>query len=187
VLGVEKIPFSGWIPALNDLALSLGGSSQTLGASKEPDVVESRFTKAKISTAICYESIYGFHMAQAAYKGANLFFIMTNDGWWRNTPGYKQHLSYARLRAIELRRSIARSANTGISAFIDQRGQLIKSTRWWESTAIRHSLNLNNRLTIYAQTGDVLYSFGLYISLGILLVWLYCAIRGITAGRTKEI
>ncbi len=46
--------------------------------------------------------------------------MITNDGWWGNTPGYKQHLSFSRIRAIEMRRSVARSANTGVSAIINR-------------------------------------------------------------------
>ena len=55
---------------------------------------------------------------------AQFLSILTNDAWWGNTQGHKQLLSYARLRAIENRRAIARSANTGISAFIDAQGRM---------------------------------------------------------------
>ena len=72
-----------------------------------------------------------------------------NDGWWKNTWGHKQHLSYASLRAIETRRSIARSANTGISAFINQRGDIVYKTKWWEEAYLNSKLNLNNKITIF--------------------------------------
>ena len=49
--------------------------------------------------------------------------IITNDGWWSESQGYKQHLSYAKIRSIETRRSIARSANTGSSAIINKKGE----------------------------------------------------------------
>lgn len=187
VLGVEKIPFSGWIPAMNKLALSMGGSSQTLGSSPEPYVFKSKRTRAKIVTAICYESIYGAHLAEATRKGANALFVMTNDGWWEDTPGYKQHMSYARLRAIELRRSVARSANTGISCFIDQRGDVLVHSNWWEATALRKKINLNNSLTLYARTGDLLYQIAFYLTLSALLVYLYFVFTGKYALEEKEI
>src|SRR6056297_496560 len=104
----------------------------------------------------CYESIYPQYVASYVKKGAGLLFIITNDGWWGNTPGYKQHMRYARLRAIENRRSITRSANTGISAFINQRGDVIKPTKWWTPTAIRSSLAINEEMTYFSKNGNYL-------------------------------
>src|SRR5690606_16306935 len=77
-------------------------------------------------------------------------------GWWKNTAGYKQHAAYARLRAIETRRSIARSANTGISMLINQRGDVLKQTEWWVPAAIAGELRLNSELTFYVKHGDFL-------------------------------
>jgi apolipoprotein N-acyltransferase len=85
-----------------------------------------------------------------------LLVIITNDGWWGNTPGFRQHLAYGSLRAIEFRRSIVRSANTGISALINQRGQILNASSWWEPQVIKGSVNANNKLTLYARFGDYL-------------------------------
>jgi apolipoprotein N-acyltransferase len=82
--------------------------------------------------------------------------IITNDGWWGNTAGHRQHFTFASLRAIETRRSIARSANTGISAFIDQRGDVHQMTEYWQPAAIKGVINANDRLTFYVRHGDYL-------------------------------
>ena len=82
--------------------------------------------------------------------------IITNDGWWKNSPGHRQHLRYASLRAIETRRSIARSANTGISAIINQRGQIEQRTAWWVRTTLAGSLNANRHVTPYVMHGDMI-------------------------------
>mgnify|MGYP000151679582 CR=1 FL=1 len=82
--------------------------------------------------------------------------IITNDGWWRDTPGYRQHLSFASLRAIETRRDIARCANTGISAFINSRGEIISQTAWNEAAALKGSVSLNDRKTIFVVWGDLI-------------------------------
>jgi apolipoprotein N-acyltransferase len=87
-------------------------------------------------------------------NGADIMFIITNDGWWGNTGGYRQHFAFAHLRAIETRRCIARSANTGISAFIDQRGDAHQQTKYWEPAAIKGTLNANSSLTFYTRHGD---------------------------------
>ena len=81
--------------------------------------------------------------------------IITNDAWWGNTPGYRQHLRYASLRAIETRRSIARCANTGISAFIDQRGDILETSQWWKQAVMHGSINLNDDMTFFVRNGDI--------------------------------
>src|SRR5690606_19308400 len=82
--------------------------------------------------------------------------IITNDGWWGDTSGKDQHLYYAKLRAIETRRWIARSANTGISAFINQRGDIVKRTEWWKPDALNTEINLNEEMTVYVRIGDAI-------------------------------
>jgi len=69
----------------------------------------------KIAPIICYESVFGEFVTDYVKKGAQALFIITNDGWWKNTNGYKQHLYFASLRAIETRRQVVRAANTGVS------------------------------------------------------------------------
>ncbi len=85
-----------------------------------------------VGCAICYESVYGEYCTRYVRNGARLLTVITNDAWWGDTPGYKQHLSYSCLRAIETRRWIARSANTGISAIIDPSGKIVSQTSWWQ-------------------------------------------------------
>jgi apolipoprotein N-acyltransferase len=84
-------------------------------------------------------------------KGAGLLCIVTNDGWWGNTAVYKQHFDYARLRAIETRRYIARSANTGISGFIDDKGNIISQTEWWTPAAQQATLQYLRGETFYVK------------------------------------
>ena len=70
-------------------------------------------------------------------RGANVIGVITNDGWWGNTPGYRQHMSYSRLRAIETRRWVVRSANTGISCFIDQYGTVLDAQPWDKAASLK--------------------------------------------------
>ncbi len=156
VLGVEMIPYPFIFKHLEKLAINLGGTTGSLGTQKERSVFTSPKKDIKIAPVICYESIYGDYTTGYIKNGANLIFIITNDGWWDDSPGYKQHLSYASLRAIENRRSIARSANTGISCFINQRGEVSMKTTWWQPAAIKGTINANNTLTFYSKYGDVI-------------------------------
>ncbi|MDR3366702.1 MAG: apolipoprotein N-acyltransferase, partial [Prevotellaceae bacterium] len=123
VVGVEMLPYPKYLNKLiARFAINLGGTSGGLGTQKERVAFSSGSGRLRAGVAICYESVFGQFYTEYVKKGANVMMIITNDGWWRNTPGHRQHLRYASLRAIETRRSIARSANTGISAIINQRG-----------------------------------------------------------------
>jgi apolipoprotein N-acyltransferase len=152
VLGVEFIPFSKYLPWLENWALDMGGTSGSLGVANK--IQNLGKNKQSFAPIVCYESIYGAYLAQFTHLGAKMIFIITNDGWWKDTPGYKQHFSFARLRAIETRRSIARSANTGISGFINQRGDILSQTHWDEQTALKSIINANSTTTFYAKFGD---------------------------------
>jgi apolipoprotein N-acyltransferase len=154
VLGVEKVPFSNIFPALEKLSIDNGGASGTLGIEDYAQVFHTK--GMKIAPIVCYESLYGSFVAEQCHKGAELLFVITNDGWWGNTPGYKQHRAFSQLRAIENRKSVARSANTGISCFINQRGDILSETSWWQETSLRGTLKRNQEKTFYATNGDLI-------------------------------
>ncbi len=167
VVGVEKMPFKKVFGFLGDMIINIGGTSGSLGTQDEPE----NFTGpdgTKVAPVICYESVFGEYVSQYVRKGAQLIFIITNDGWWKNTPGYKQHLSFARLRAIETRRSIARSANTGISCFINQRGEISQATEWWVPASIKGNLNANSAITFYVKHGDYIARVAIFMSIVLL-------------------
>lgn len=155
VPGVEKMPYPKIFGFLESYALSLGGISGSLGT-QDSRTNFVGMDGTLIAPAICYESIYGDFMAAYMRNGAQFIAILTNDGWWGNTPGFRQHMNYARLRAVEFRKCVARSANTGISCFINQRGDIIQQTKWWEEDAIQQTFLKNNIRTFYARHGDYL-------------------------------
>jgi apolipoprotein N-acyltransferase len=144
-----------------------------LGKQDERTVFKSTDQKSVAAPAICYESVYGDFMTTYIRKGANFIAIITNDGWWGNTDGHKQHALYAKLRAIENRRSIARSANTGISSFIDQRGDVVQASKWWEATSLGASINLNENITYYTDHGDYLTHWMIAVFIFMLLHLVY--------------
>lgn len=165
VPGVEQLPFSSTLAFMKPVFANFGGSTGGYGRQAEPSVFYSQ-SGIGAAPVICYESIWGSYVADYVKKGAQFIAVITNDGWWGNTSGKDQHLQYAKLRAIETRRWVARSANTGISAFINQRGDIVKKTNWWEATAIKTDINLNEELTFYVKYGD-------------LIAWAGCAGAGL--------
>ncbi len=172
VVGIEKMPYPKALKFLQTLLEQFGGSFVSYGTQANRGVFISPNHKAIVAPVICYESIYGEFVTGYIKNGANIIFIITNDGWWGNTPGYMQHLSYARLRAIETRRSIARSASTGISAFINQRGDIVASTQWNERTSIKGSVNLNDEKTFYVKHGDYIGKISSLLSVLFLTITL---------------
>lgn len=148
VPGAEAMPFGSALSFLKPVFDHLGGSSGSYAGQTEPDVFYSQ-SGIGADPVICYETIWGNWVAKSVNKGAQFIAIITNDGWWENTSGKDQHFDYAKLRAIENRRWICRSANTGISGFINQRGDVIQQSGWWVRTALRQNINLNSKLTFY--------------------------------------
>jgi apolipoprotein N-acyltransferase len=151
--GVEILPSFPGFKWLEKLAINLGGTVGSLGTDKIRKVFKT--TKSvDIAPTICYESIFGEFFSEFVRNGAQIMCIITNDGWWGNTAGHRQHFAFAHLRAIETRRSIARSANTGISAFINQRGDDLQATKYWVPAVIKGTINANSKLTFYVKHGD---------------------------------
>lgn len=167
VLGVEKIPFVGTFPFLEQLAIDMKGGSGSLGIEAEPKIFEKN--RVKFSPVVCYESVYGAFLASQAKKGSQFIAIITNDGWWRDTPGYKQHFQFARLRAIENNKYVVRSANTGKSGVISNRGDVLKETGWWVKTQFNYTIQLNSKQTLYQVLGDFIGYFAA-VGLGMFFV-----------------
>lgn len=171
VPGVERLPFKKYIGKILDFAIKLGNLPVgTLAVDDNHNLFESESSKVKITTPICYESIYGEFVAKRVREGAGIIFIITNDSWWRDTQGYKQHASYASLRAIETRRPIARSANTGTSCFISPKGEVSQKTKFWEQDVIKASLVPQTKLTFYVKYGDYIARICLFSSILIILI-----------------
>lgn len=124
-----------------------------------------------IAPAVCYESIYGEFMSRYVHNGADVLAVITNDGWWGNTPGYRQHENYARLRAIETRRWTIRSANTGVSCLIDPAGNIVDSRPWYTEAAMRQTVPTTTNRTFYVQFGDILSKIMLVLT-ALFLGWM---------------
>lgn len=171
VPGVEIFPYIHVLkPILGDAMLNLGGTIASLGIDKERKVFSNPYNKGKIAPIICYESIYGEFVSEYVKNGANFLGIMTNDSWWGVTQGHQQLMAYAKLRAIETRREIARSANSGISAHINARGDVMADTLYEDQTALFAKVNLYDKMTFYTRAGDLLTRFSIFV-LGFLVFY----------------
>ena len=168
VPGVELVPYIYSLDVPEILTPGSGGRLSSLGRQDHPSVFFNR-KGVGIAPIICYESVYGDYLAKFVRMGASLIFPITIDGWWKKTPGYQQHFHYTRLRAIESRRGIARSALIGISAFINQRGDILQATQYEDQAVMRGTLQANPTLTFYVQHSDCIASTALWASLFLII------------------
>ncbi len=176
VPGVEIFPYSDYLFFFKFIVKNLGGSAAGLGGQKERSVFSS--SQGRVAPAICYESIYGEYMSQFVRNGAQALIVSTNDGWWDDTPGHIQHLEFASLRAIETRKDVIRSANSGISAFVNQRGDIIQRTQYNEATTIKGVALFNDRITFYTQWGDLIVRISYLLSVILIVVGIKQQILG---------
>jgi len=170
VPGVEMLPYPKTLSFLKSIMPDLGGITGSHGTQNDREVFTNETMSISVGVPICYESVYGQFVTEFVQKGANVLFVITNDGWWGNTMGYRQHHDLSRLRAIETRRSIVRSANTGISCLINQKGEDTAILGWWQAGAIRGHINANDKITFYVKHGDYIARMSVIISALFLLM-----------------
>ena len=175
--GVEMMPSWWFLRPIKNLAIDLGGTVGTLKSEDKVTVFD--YGKYKAAPLICYESVFGGYVTDFVRNGANIIFVITNDGWWGDTPGHRQHFEMSKLRAIENRRSVARSANTGVSGFINQRGDVVESSNYWEPIGLRNTLNVNDEMTFYSRHGDYIYRAASFIAALVLCFTIVISIKKI--------
>lgn len=166
---VERLPFLEFLHSLKDYNMDLGTGMGGYGIPDSAKVLAVR-PDLNVGLMICYESEFGDLVRASSLLGARFFAIITNDGWWGNSSGYIQHAHFASIRAIENRRSIARSANTGRSLFVDPLGNISQETNWWETAVIDQTISLHDGTTFYARHGDYIGRISLWLTLVIVLI-----------------
>ncbi len=175
VIGVENTPtwifkvFKFFVVDIGDAAGQLGVGTTT----ESFDIVNGD----RVGVAICYEGLYGDHYSGFVRDGAEVMAIISNDGWWHDTPGHRHLYTFSSLRAIESRRSIARSANTGTSGFINARGESLESMGWEQRGVMTRQLRLSDRMTVYTRFGDYIGRLAVLVAALSLLYYMSYRVR----------
>lgn len=177
LMGAEKMPLVQVFKFLKKINIEIAGGTTWYGTQKEATVFQVNNDTIQIAPVICWESVFGEYNSDFVNKGADFITIITNDGWWGNTNGHKQHLRVAQIRAIETRRDIARCANTGISAIINQKGQIVVKTKYWEQTEIKGYINTNSKMTFYTKHGDWIGKICALLSILVLVYLVFNKIK----------
>lgn len=166
VPGVECFPYRSVLEGvLGDIMFDMGGMTGSNVTQAERAVFVSQQGRLRLAPIICYEALYGDFVAGYVRNGANVLCIVTNDGWWGNTEGHRQMLWIARLRAIETRMPVIRSANTGVSAFISPDGRITAIIPYGQKGALKGALTLTDREpTFYVRHGDYIPRIAVWIA-----------------------
>ncbi|MGB3605722.1 apolipoprotein N-acyltransferase [Psychroserpens sp.] len=171
VVGIENFPYQDVLkPLIGDFMIDLGGTVAMKTTQDYRGVFTSSNSRFRAAPIICYESVYGEFVTGYVRNNANFLTIITNDAWWNETQGHKQHLSYARLRAIETRRDIARSANTGISAIINAKGDITSHLEYGEKGALSGQVITNDKITFYVLAGDYIARISFFVLVFVSLI-----------------
>ncbi len=152
---VERVPFANpaWFSGLQYFGGFSPGQSSLIFSSGA----------ARLGVLICYESIFADLSRTYRREGADFLVNITNDAWfgrggpwWDETTALWQHPAHLVMRAIENRIGVARSANTGVSEFVDPLGRVSQETRLFEPAAISGTVLTTDEVTPFTRMGDVI-------------------------------
>ena len=169
----EYVPFKKWLPFLGKIVAQVGDFKAGRVGNTLP------WHDEQLGIQICYEIIFPRLSRAMAKNGASILINITNDAWFGKTSGPYQHFSMTVLRAVENRRSLARSANTGISGFIDPAGRILKSTELLQEAVATQKVPLLKEKSVYTRFGD-------WFAQACLAATLLAALLGVYKRSTKN-
>ena len=168
VPGAEMTPYHLLFkPILEKFPIELAGSIGNFGVNDSIFNLNSK--QGSFTSLICYESIFGEYVSKFMAKDTEWICLISNDGWWGNTYGHQQLHSYARLRAIENRRYIVRSANNGISSVINPVGIVEQFLPYSEKGVIEATIFKSDVITFYSKYGDYIGRLASFLAIVYIL------------------
>jgi len=109
----------------------------------------------RVGPLICFESMVPHIARSMTRNGAEMLLVVTNDAWFKFSPAAAQHVALARLRAIENRRWLAQSSNSGLTVIIDPNGRVTAASKLFERQNIHVAMYPRTDTTFYTKYGDV--------------------------------
>lgn len=163
----EYVPMKDWLSFARRLTVAVGDFSE--GESTEP------LKKGEVAygVLICYEDLFPNLSRELVLSGANVLVNLTNDAWYGNTSAQYQHVVFSQFRALENRRYLLRATNTGITAVINPRGQIVDQLKPFDKNVLVKMISLSEGVTLYTHLGSVIVLFAfLYAGYCILQIFL---------------
>jgi apolipoprotein N-acyltransferase len=167
---IHLVPFGEYIPMKKLLFFADSLTRQVGDFVSGTNLTVSTIDHHRLSTAICYESIFPDLVRQFVKHGSELLVVITNDGWFGESSAPFQHLRMGVVRAVENRRYEIRDANTGISAIIDPYGRIEKSTPIGQRMILEGKAHFRTDQTFYTKYGDVFAYLNVVVALALILI-----------------
>jgi apolipoprotein N-acyltransferase len=167
---IHLVPFGEYVPFKRLLFFAESLTRQVGDFVMGTDYTLSVVDDHRVSAIICYESIFPNLVRQFVKRGSELMVLITNDGWFGHSSAPYQHFRMGVVRAVENRRYMVRTANTGISAIIDPYGRIEAETPIGVRTILDGSAHFRSDRTFYTQYGDVFAYLNVVMAV-VLLVW----------------
>jgi apolipoprotein N-acyltransferase len=175
---IHLVPFGEYVPLHKALffidKLVVGIGDYVRGARH----IRAETPFGSFATLICYEVIFPGLVRKFYANGGDFIVNITNDAWFGKTTGPYQHFSTAVFRAVENRKPLIRSANTGISGYIDSNGRILSKTDLFQRTILVSDIRTDKTRSFYAKYGDLFTYVWIIFSI-VLLVNLF--------GKTRTI
>lgn len=167
---MHLVPFGEYIPFKRLLFFAESLTRQVGDFAPGTEYTISPLDGHRLSTAICYESIFPDLIRQFVKRGSELVVVITNDGWFGESSAPFQHLRMGVVRAVENRRYMVRTANTGISAIIDPYGRIEARTPIGVRMILDGTAHFRSDRTFYTQYGDLFAYANAVIAAGLLVI-----------------
>jgi apolipoprotein N-acyltransferase len=170
---MHLVPFGEYVPFKRLLFFAESLTRQVGDFVPGTEFTISSLDGHHISTAICYESIFPDMVRQFVKRGSELIVVVTNDGWFGESSAPFQHLRMGVVRAVENRRYMARTANTGISAIIDPYGRIEARTPIGVRMIVDGTAYYRSDRTFYTEYGDVFAYANAMVCAGLPVATMY--------------
>ncbi len=174
----EALPYDEKFPILRKLQFGQGNYSR--GKKLRIFKIED----FEVFTPICFESIFTEISREAVKKGANLLVNITSDGWFGKSLGPRVHRDLAIFRTIETRRYLVRSARSGISCIVDEKGRVLKELGLFRRGVLKYTVPLFKYKTFYVKFGKIMDVF--YFIIFVLLITLQLSLVSSRAQKEKD-
>lgn len=172
---IHLVPFGEFLPFEDILGgiefiqnINLGGMHYIKGT--EATILEA-VGSTKFGSLVCFDSIFPDLARSSVRNGAQIINVVTNDSWYKDTSGVYQHATYSRILAIQNGRYVVRSANTGVSMIIDNKGNIIDQIPPLVPGDISASVKTSNHVTLYNIIGDAFFPVVMIIYFVLCLVY----------------
>jgi apolipoprotein N-acyltransferase len=173
----EYVPGAEIMPWLRKL-VPPGGD---LTAGREPGLLELDGCGVKVAPLVCFEDSVADVVRRAAQRGPHLLVNLTNDAWFGNSAGSRQHLENARMRAIESRLPLLRATNDGVTALVSPKGVILSELRDPQTGAVREPGFILGEIELTSPSAT------LYTRAGDWPVWISCAMVVLGLVRVRDV